>query len=324
MAHSWRLLAHVLLVLLLLSACRKTENGLSWTAIDAPTPFRITSITQVNPSLFYACSGQRYSIGEVIKSRDGGQTWTSLDSVSPKILNDIAFFDDSTGLTVGYNGKMYRTFDLGKNWRFSQFRWWLPLYDIECVNDTLSYIAGARGQEYGTIIKTKTRGETWTDKRYEVGLRCIAFTSPSTGFAGGYGKILKTTDKGETWNPTTAKGDYYQDICFPTANIGYAVGYNGSIIKTEDAGNNWEVVKKGNLPFQKRDNLEAVDFIDATTGYAVGRRGLILKTEDGGDNWTRYNSPDKTDFKTIHLFDEHSGLVGGNHGWLQRFEEDRI
>ncbi|PSR04472.1 MAG: hypothetical protein BRD50_03600 [Bacteroidetes bacterium SW_11_45_7] len=319
-----RFVALIIFILLQLPSCRKPEKGLSWTAIDSQTPYRITSITKGHPSILYACSGQRYSIGEVIRSQDGGQTWTSLDSVSSKILNDIEYFQDSTGLTVGYNGKMHRTFDRGTSWQFRQFHLWLPLYDIEFVNDTLGYIAGARGQKKGTIMKTNTAGETWTNERFEVGLRCIAFTSTRTGYAAGYGKILKTTDKGQSWQPTPAKGDYYQDICFPTKRIGYAVGYNGSVIKTTDAGASWQVVKKGNLPFQKRDNLEAVAFVNPNTGYAVGRNGLILKTENGGKNWIRYASPDDTDFKTIHLFNEHRGLVGGNNGWLQKFEEDGI
>ncbi len=319
-----RFVVFMMVILLLLSSCRKVENGLTWTAIDSQTPYRITSITQLNPSILYACGGQRYSIGEVIKSEDGGQTWTSLDSVSPKILNDIEYFQDSTGLTVGYNGKMHRTFDLGRSWRFRQFYLWLPLYDIEFVNDTLGFIAGARGQKKGTIMKTSTGGNTWTNDRFKVGLRCIVFTSASTGYAGGYGKILKTTDQGQSWHPTPAKGDYYQDICFPTKSTGYAVGYNGSVIKTTDAGISWQVVKKGNLSFQKRDNLEAVEFVNVNTGYAVGRNGLIIKTEDGGNNWIRYASPDETDFKTIHLFNKHMGLVGGNNGWLQKFEEDGI
>ena len=61
---------------------------------------------------------------------------------------------------------------------------------------------------------------------------------------------------------------------------GVAVGSNGTILRTENAGERWKRVDK-NL----REWLYAVTFADGLRGYAVGARGIILRTDDGGANW---------------------------------------
>ena len=59
-------------------------------------------------------------------------------------------------------------------------------------------------------------------------------------------------------------------------------GWNGTILKTTDGGDNWTPKITGTSA-----NLTSVTFAnDGNTGWAVGWNGTILKTTDGGDNWT--------------------------------------
>jgi photosystem II stability/assembly factor-like uncharacterized protein len=69
-------------------------------------------------------------------------------------------------------------------------------------------------------------------------------------------------------------------VYFTDANTGYAVGDSGTIIKTNDGGDNWGIQSSGTSA-----DLYSVQFTDSLTGYAVGDSSIILKTIDGGENW---------------------------------------
>lgn len=71
-------------------------------------------------------------------------------------------------------------------------------------------------------------------------------------------------------------------VRFISDKVGFAVGHNATILKTEDGGKRWRIVYrdvKGQRP------LLAVHFITAEQGFAIGAYGLFLRSEDGGESW---------------------------------------
>src|SRR5207249_7061142 len=64
----------------------------------------------------------------------------------------------------------------------------------------------------------------------------------------------------------------------PTADIGFAVGGAGRILRTNDSGVTWNEQTSGTSA-----NLNDVSFAsDGLTGIAVGESGIILRTTNGG------------------------------------------
>ena len=64
--------------------------------------------------------------------------------------------------------------------------------------------------------------------------------------------------------------------------IGWAVGHDATIMKTDDGGKNWQVQSQSEKlakPF-----LDVI-FFDTEHGIAVGAYGLFYRTNDGGENW---------------------------------------
>ena len=76
---------------------------------------------------------------------------------------------------------------------------------------------------------------------------------------------------------TSGTTDYLLSVYFTDADTGYAVGDNGTILKTSNGGTNWTAETSGTT-----NDLTSVYFSDADTGYAVGSSGTILKTNNGG------------------------------------------
>ena len=69
-------------------------------------------------------------------------------------------------------------------------------------------------------------------------------------------------------------------VSFVDPNIGTAVGNNGVIIHTTNAGLNWTLQSSG-----LSAGLLDVSFYDVNNGTAVGHEGTIIYTNDGGANW---------------------------------------
>jgi photosystem II stability/assembly factor-like uncharacterized protein len=99
-------------------------------------------------------------------------------------------------------------------------------------------------------------------------------------------------------------------VFFIDEEIGFACGINGTIIKTINGGNNWELLNSGTT-----DQLNEVFFINYEVGFAVGGIhdggvGSVLKTIDGGITWT-YKTICNNALTGIYMIDSQKGFVTG-------------
>lgn len=149
----------------------------------------------------------------------------------------------------------------------------------------------------------------------------IHFFDQNTGVATGFivtansEVILRTTNGGLNWSFVNVNngGNWprlLNDIDFPTSSIGFAVGTNGRLLKSVNAGQTWSSLASGTTK-----ELFAVHFMSASTGIVVGD-GLILKTTNGGNSWTTVNYPGVT-FSDIHFINANVGMVSGSGGLLK-------
>jgi hypothetical protein len=106
----------------------------------------------------------------------------------------------------------------------------------------------------------------------------------------GRGATAKTTDSGNTW-VTTFFNTPLWSIDFPISSaslVGYAVGSQGTILKTYNAGSDWQQQISGTTL-----KLNKVHFKDFDFGFIVGENGIILRTSTGGEPVTSVERNDK-------------------------------
>lgn len=98
-------------------------------------------------------------------------------------------------------------------------------------------------------------------------------------------------------------------VYFTSESVGYAVGEEGVIIKTEDGGFTWESQSSGTTSF-----LRGIHFVNSTTGFAVGLGGTILKTTNGGQTWTNSSLPGFPgyNFTSVFFTDVNNGYAVGS------------
>ena len=101
---------------------------------------------------------------------------------------------------------------------------------------------------------------------------------------GEFGHIIYSDNDGKSWTqaknvPTRAT---LTGIFFLDDKVGFAVGHDAVILKTEDGGESWALKyaeRRGENP------LFGIYFSDAQHGYAVGAFATMLHTSDGGESW---------------------------------------
>lgn len=104
-------------------------------------------------------------------------------------------------------------------------------------------------------------------------------------------------------------------VDFPfDATTGFAVGRNGTILKTTNAGNSWKKQKS-----RTRKRLSDVAFVTNDIGFVVGDDGKFLKTTNGGTTWTALSTGTTQDlFAVTFPVDANTGYIGGANGTLRK------
>ncbi len=106
-------------------------------------------------------------------------------------------------------------------------------------------------------------------------------------------------------------------VQFVDENEGWAVGDDGLILRTSDAGKTWERQHTGT-----RASLRALHFLTPYTGWVVGRvelpgggsSGVVLATADGGLKWKVVSYNSVPGLNVVKFFDERTGVAAGDGG----------
>jgi photosystem II stability/assembly factor-like uncharacterized protein len=120
---------------------------------------------------------------------------------------------------------------------------------------------------------------------------------------------LATTAAAGQHNRADRGKDSLYGAAFVDAQVGWAVGAFGTILRTRDGGATWERQASGTT-----DPLFAAAFTDPRRGWVVGRSGLILHTADGGAAWTPQPSGVDKHLFRVHAVDAHFACAVGDWG----------
>lgn len=176
---------------------------------------------------------------------DGGQNWIRGNfPVAPfgwdVNFTSIVFANLDTGYACS-RGFVARSIDGGRNWEITDTASVLAglmfniLEDLHVFSRDSVITCGWYGPYLGYTINA---GEQWQHNT-SWHLNSLDFINDSTGFAAGWCNLLRTDDYGQTWRDISGGNtDFCQVkvIDFIDENIAYAVGSNGLILKTLNAG----------------------------------------------------------------------------------------
>ncbi|NRA13680.1 MAG: hypothetical protein HRT57_17200 [Crocinitomicaceae bacterium] len=214
------------------------------------------------------------------KTNDAGNTWDTIHfpTVSTVATDAIHFMNTDTGLVSNWYGEIFKTTDAGLNWNivYNSALPFYPITDISCPTDSTCYACTIGSP---SILKSVDGGDSWNfspSSTMVLGLASsifainediiIAIASSST--------IYKSIDAGITWDSiATPVTTGLQDVYFYD-NIGFIVGNNEAILKTQDYGETWSI---DNYVSTSTEVINAVHMINGTTAIAVSDLGSVYR-----------------------------------------------
>ena len=257
---------------------RTFDGGNSWSAVVSGSSATLASVWFTTPTQGWVVG----SGGTVLHSTDGGTNWSRLLNVgTTENLSDVWFATPDTGWAVGTHGLIASTFDGGASWRRTN-----PTgFDLNSVSFAGTRDGWAVGDN-GLILGTHDHGASWYMAQPPVisqPLRSVWRASLlSANAVGAAGVTFRTVASADSaaWQAGNAGSLYdLNGVCFPTAAIGFAVGYNagGATLRSDDGGASWQL----QLPHTS-SRLKDVFFVDVNRGWAVDETGVIVHTVTGG------------------------------------------
>ncbi len=252
---------------------KTTDGGQNWTAVwRGDNLARYIWIDPGNPDVVYVSTGifDREAANSVpatgvsggvgiIKSLDGGRTWTPANS----------------GLANLYVGTLFMH-----------------------PQDPRILLAGTGNNQYyreaGAYLSLDG-GSSWNKTLADDNINAVEFalSDPRIAYAGSAGAVYRSADGGRTWRrmcggeqgwgpPGVRAGfpiDFQVDPDDP--NRLFTNNYGGGNFLSTDGGRTWTVASKGYTGAQVRDI--AVDPANPAVVFAAARSGLFTSTDAGGD-----------------------------------------
>jgi len=247
-----------------------------WYSIPSPYYGNLLCVKFVNQNTGFIGANT-----EILKTTNGGASWTSNAAISDFMINDISFPSTAAGYYAANIGAIAKTTNLGTSWlHLNPNASTSSILSLSFPSETVGYAVGGGG----IIRKTIDGGTTWSAQTSSLTSEIdeVHFSDLNNGVACGVsGKIIRTTNGGNTWtNIYSGTSNSLLNMCFVGSNIGFIVGASGTILKTTDGGLTWLLQTSGTTKW-----LSAVCFKNANEGYAGGASGTILKTINGGTTW---------------------------------------
>lgn len=294
---------------------KSVDAGSSWSIVytnitNASRMFKITG--SPNNSFYVACTD-----GLIYKSTNGGSS-VSFQSrtASKEYLFSVSFADTNKAVAVGSNGNILKIENSGALITAISSSITTDLNSVHFPVKDTGYATGL-----GKIYKTTDGGGTWNllYNTVSYNFSSVNFLNSKYGFVVGHGGIiLKTTDGGINWvqsvSNTTLSLSAVQIIDQNTSFIvgglnAFSMPDSCLILKTVNAGGNWQIQKKNNQGI-----LNSLFFTSADTGYTCGKYGTIYHTFDSGLTWQAHPNVANGVLFNINFATKQNGYCGGQDG----------
>ena len=179
--------------------------------------------------------------GIVIKTTDGGTTWTSLWTGVDQGVEDISFPDQNTGYIGGWSAYFAKTTNGGITWTPQNPGTDIYYYTAVVFKDANNGVVAAQTNSGAGIYVTTDGGATWTNGTGLAGIpyKMVYVTANTYFLVTNGGHIQKSTDGGLSWTTVTSGLGLLLGIDFYDPSTGIALGEDGWLFKTYDGGVTW-------------------------------------------------------------------------------------
>jgi photosystem II stability/assembly factor-like uncharacterized protein len=222
---------------------KSDDGGKSWATQDSGNPNSLFKIAVIDDQNAVAVGDN----GAIVHTTDGGAHWQTIKCPKDVTLFDVFFTDPKNGWSVGEFSSIFKTTDGGQTWTLAyggntgDFTVG-PFLTVSFTDPMHGMVAGLSG---GTMI-TSDGGKTWTAQQLpdQVGSYAVAIDSSNkkVWLGGAGGRMFDQPINGPWKSADRTSFHDITDIAF-AGNVGVAVGLDGTILVTDNAGDQWQAVQ---------------------------------------------------------------------------------
>ena len=319
----------LLLILMSIATLFSTDlHPQNWETLETGTDYILfdMSIPPNQSDVIYA-AGMQYTYdaeGIIIKSEDGGDTWSEIyGGVGATGIEAIFFTSIDTGYIAGWDGYIAKTTDGGENWNTIStggddwFFMDIEFYDGENGVALANLNSGASG-----VYVTSNAGQNWVlASGVNQNIQDLAYADQYIIYAvGADEKISKSIDGGNSFTQIySGQAQRFFMGCDFDNDFGLIGGEDGKIMSTINAGQNWSSYATG------YHNFQGVHVFNADSAYIGGTDEDVYKSIDSGSNWDlEENGAGESHIYKVKFAADGTGFLCGSQGMMKRKEAVEI
>ena len=268
--------------------CFKTnDGGINWNQVEIS---RVDSVSFQGNDFYFLNINKGWIVGSgIYETTDNGEHWDLIRTYPGTEDYKLSLYSvhgcDTIAWAVGEQGLMVK-YTPPNPWQQQLSVTDLPLTDVFFSDTDYGWVAGGYLNDQGfqsILLMTKNCGEIWLEKRFDKFLiNDLYFADSLHGWivgedTTGSGMILESLDGGENWDPVVENLSAPLNAISFKDSVGWAVGYNGLILRTEN-GSTWidqNTGQKHPSKYQLYQNYPNPFNPKTVIRYTVGAQNLV-------------------------------------------------
>ena len=279
-----------------------TDGGATWTPQQSGTDADLWSVSFVDSLHGWAVGGQPTNTapGVILRTGDGGATWSDITPVGLKeTLSNASFVNATHGWIGTADGHVLKTVDGGATWQT------LTLAGAAKDYDTVDFVDASHGwasAAKGLVLRTANGGRTWVASRlprfgrYSTIVQ-LAFVDRFDGWAlvqndWGESFLLATNDGGRSWRPLPIEAQFTTGMCAKSLRNIWLIGEESWDYYDSQTPTVFEHSTDGGFTWKTTTvNAPAMPYTIGVGGASVCAVGDgILRSGDAGATWQAASS----------------------------------
>lgn len=256
---------------------KSTDGGLTWFQVLEGVPGYYNGTFSFNDPQHGIVRFHGYDEEErLLITADGGNSWNIVEQAEEIGICaiDLAYYNETTLFTTGFNGCMFKSIDGGYTWEQINHNA-LNGY----VNDAIAF-----DENNGIILESDPNESA---------------------------SIIRTTDGFKTFDTLLTFPQYHAFINFPDIDTGYCVtiAYPDLLIyRTMNGGEDWQTdIIDQEIP---PPGIQEVDFYDGSTGIIL-QEDRIRLTKNAGNTWEEKIVQDSSFFFSVDYASKDKIVIAG-------------
>lgn len=267
-----------------------TDGGLSWnTGVSTDGRTELLAVSSDVVIAWGRTGGWPNYDDRVLRSSDGGQTWTNLGEVIPAGVDAFTVVDFQNIVVADYDGNMHQSSDAGLTWiQTFESKGQLPSF----FNGGSPYFANSQigyyGYGAGFVIKTTDAGASWFQISSGTGqsLHDVArFSNGNLLAVGDNGTLLKSDGLSQWIIQERFSQEHLKAVQVISTNETVVVDKTGQVYISTDGGLVWTATSGKPSSMSEAEDIHFTTLLD---GWVIGQSfntGALYHTSDGGATW---------------------------------------